>query len=101
MEPTLFMAWLSHSADGGWFDPAERKTGEARAWRKHGPLHLSLHTSREAAWAALREAVLAEWDRSTLTNVAGPVEALRDPVSYAGRFLGYDAHVTEQPVTLP
>jgi hypothetical protein len=60
MNPTLYLAWLSHPEDGGYFAPEDSRgyvaTDGGNSWSKYGPLHLSLHTRREAAEAALRDA---------------------------------------------
>jgi hypothetical protein len=105
MNPTLYLAWLSHPEDGGYFAPEDSRgyvaTDGGNSWSKYGPLHLSLHTRREAAEAALRDAILAEWDRAALSLTFGPSGEIGDPVEYARRFVGYEAHVTEHTVNLP
>lgn len=101
MTPTLYLAWLSHPEDGGWLDPKLRADEDHRGWSKYGPLHLSLHTRRDRAEAALLEAVRIEWDRAELSYAHGPWSEHRDPVEFARRHIGYDASVTEQPVDLP
>jgi hypothetical protein len=101
MTPTLFLAWLSHPEDGGWLDPAQRMTGDHRGWSKYGPLHLSLHTRRDRAEAALIDAARAEWERAELSYAHGPWPEVADPLDYMRRHAGYDASVTEQPVDLP
>jgi hypothetical protein len=101
MTPTLYLAWLSHPEDGGWFDPKQRADQDHNGWSKYGPLHMSLHTRRDRAEAALAAAVAAEWDRASLAYAHGPITEHRDPVESARRFIGYEAHVTEQPVDLP
>jgi hypothetical protein len=101
MNPTLYLAWLSHPEDGGYFDPEAREAANPRFWRKHGPLHLSLHTRRDRAEAALLDAVRAEWERSNLAYAHGPWSEHTSPLEYMARHAGYDLHVTEQPVDLP
>lgn len=103
MTPTLFLAWLSHPEDGGYFDPEARAASNFRFWRKHGPLHLSLHTRRDRAEAALIAAARAEWERAELSNAYGPWQEITSvlPLEFMVRHIGYDAHVTEQPVDLP
>lgn len=96
--PTVFLAWLSHPEDGGHFD--QTRLDDPLDWRKHGPLHLSLHTTRRAAEAALVAACRAEWDRSELAYAHGPWDDVRTPLDYMRRHIGYDLHVTEQPVHL-
>jgi hypothetical protein len=104
MIPTLYLAWLSHHSDGGYFDPEARTAGSPRFWRKHGPLHLSLHTRRDRAELALVAAAREEWTRSNLSYAHGPwddFDSTRSALEYMGRHAGYDLHVTEQPVDLP
>jgi hypothetical protein len=102
MTPTLYLAWLSHPEDGGWFDPEARDAGNHRLWRKHGPLHLSLHTRRDRAEAAVRAAAEEEWKRHRLSNAYGdPMPTGAGELLIAMSGLGYDLHVTEQPVDLP
>lgn len=104
MNPTLYLAWLSHPEDGGYFDPEAREADNPRYWRKHGPLHLSLHTRQDRAERALREAAKAEWERANLAYAHGPFEDQVDAalaLEFMVRHIGYDAHVTLQPVDLP
>jgi hypothetical protein len=104
MTPTLYLAWLSHPEDGGYFDPEARDAANPRFWRKHGPLHLSLHTRRDRAEEALKRAAEEEWKRADLSYAHGPFADHADralALEYMVRHIGYDAHVTEQPVDLP
>jgi len=100
MEPTLFLAWLSHPTAGGYWTAEQREELNPRDWHPTGPLHLSLHTSREGADAALLAAARQEYDASELAYAHGPMEQHSDLLSYLTRHVGYAAHVTEQPVEL-
>lgn len=105
MDPTIFMVWLSSSeTDGGWWTEQAREERDHRDWSKAAPLHLSFHTSEEAARAALGRVCHAEWDRSNLAYAHGPWGSGGDStdrmIAYMRRHCGYEAHVTEQPVAL-
>lgn len=99
MNATVWLAMLTHQTGSGH---AGIPTGETVQGR---PMHLSLHTSEDAARAAAIAAVRAEWDRERpyrgLAYSLGPSSGWTDERLLAqARAEGYTATWTEEPVAL-
>ncbi len=94
MTPTVFVAILSHP------DRAGRTIAPQEGARRGMPLHLSLHTSDEAAVRALDAAMVAEWNDTNAPLGLGPAE-LWDRAARSRRMVedGYLAAVVERPVS--
>jgi hypothetical protein len=101
MTPTVFLALLTHQTGMGTVGLVE---GSAAVSGR--PLHLSLHTDREAAEEALEAAMRQEWDHPALGHAGlsysfGP-SADWKPASLwrEAHSQGYCGTVTEEPVEL-
>ncbi len=93
MTPTVFVAILSHPKRlGRAIAPQERD-------RLGVPLHLSLHTTDEAAVRALDGAMVAEWNEALAIGLGS---ADRWDRAQRSRYMverGYLAAVVERPVS--